>query len=58
MYGKTKTVEMNFLNGIFVLVIKKARTPPPITATAHAIKDIRTDLPSGIQKKFCEYSGT
>ena len=58
MYGKTNTVETNFLKGMFVLVIKNASAPPKPTAIKHASADIRTERPNGIQKKFCEYSGT
>ena len=54
MYGKINTVEINFLNGIFVLATRNAIVPPAPTASKHASNDINTDLYNGIQKKLEE----
>ena len=54
IYGKIKTVEMNFLNGIFVLVTKNAMIPPAPTANKQATRDINMERYNGVQKKFAE----
>ena len=45
---------INFLKGMFVLVIKNAKIPPNRTAMAHAMSAINTERYKGIQKKFFE----
>ena len=55
MYGNTKTVEMNFLQGRSLLVMNQATTPPKSTATKQAIRAMIVDCPSGVQNLVRAY---
>ncbi|CDC45239.1 unknown [Firmicutes bacterium CAG:449] len=54
MYGKMKTTETNFLNGILDLVISQANIPPDKTAIVQASNDIKTEFPKGVQNFSAE----
>ena len=54
IYGKMNTVEINFLNGILVLVTKNAIVPPAPTAIKQATSDINAERYNGVQKNEVE----
>ena len=51
IYGNTNTVDKNFLNGIFVLVIRNANVPPIKMEIKQANSAINIDFPNGVQNK-------
>ena len=55
MYGKTNTVDKNFLNGIFVLVIRNARVPPTVMEIKQAVM---ANHPDKIDKLIDEAGNT